>query len=461
MAFPAFHSSRIQLGRVTLLPAQRRVLVDDEPARLGGRAFDLLEALLSRRGEIVAKQELLDSVWPGIVVEENNLQVQICALRKLLGPETIVTVPGRGYALSAAVDEDAPDVAALAPTPGPTQAHAGATPLRGRADDLAAVSALLQEQRIVTVTGPGGVGKSRLVQDALSTCEGAATTVELAPKPERVSTAAWIARDFDLNYARAPSARQIAAALARTSALLLVENAEQGPDEVGELAEALLDHAPGMRLVCTSQVPLKARGEHVLRLAPLEVPTSDQAPDVLSNPALQLLRDAVCAVQPHEICTPRQIHDAVAISRHLDGVPLAIELAASRVPLLGIAGVRRMLTGDRFQLLTGGGRRTPARHRSLLACMEWSWGLLTERERAALAAVSRHAGGFTLRMARLTFGAAARSEWDAMELLGALVDKSLVLAEGGARSVFRVLETTRLFVQQRAMQESVMQPVSG
>lgn len=452
-------ASGIRSARVTLLPTQRLVLVDDEPARLGGRAFDLLRALVARPGEIVAKRELLDMVWPGVVVEENNLQVQICALRKLLGPHTIVTVPGRGYSFSGMVDViDREDAIPFAPQHGP--APAGLTTLRGRASELAALASLLQQQRMVTVTGPGGVGKSRLVQAALGPDVGEATRVELETLPERVTTATWVARAFGLDFARVPSARQVASALAGMSTTLVVENAERGPEQLGELAEALLDQAPGLRLVCTSQMPLKARGEYVLRLAPLELPATDDAADALQTPALQLLLDAVSALQPREGFKGREAHDAAAICRHLDGMPHAIELAAGRVPLLGVAGVRRMLAGDRFRLLTNGGRRS-ARQRSLHASMEWSWSLLTTREREALSAISRYPGRFTLGMARQALAPAAPTEWDAMELLGALVDKSVVLAESGSRSVFRLLETTRLFAQDRRVQEEVPRPASG
>lgn len=450
-------ASGIRSGRVTLVPTQRRVLVDGEPARLGGRAFDLLRALAARPGEIVAKRELLDAVWPGIVVEENNLQVQICALRKLLGPHTIVTVPGRGYSFSGAVDVvDREGATPIAHRHG----QAGGTTLRGRAGELAALASLLQEQRMVTVTGPGGVGKSRLVQAALGSGADDAARVELELMPERVTVAAWVARAFGLDFARPASARQVASALGGMATTLVVENAERGAEQFGELAEALLDQAPGLRLVCTSQMPMKARGEHVLRLAPLEVPLTDDAPDALQTPALQLLLDAVSALQPRDGFQAREAHDAAAICRHLDGMPHAIELAAARIPLLGVAGVRRMLAGDRFRLLTNGWRRT-ARQRSLHACMEWSWGLLTAREREALSAISRYPGRFTLGMARQALAPAAPTEWDAMELLGALVDKSVVLAESGSRSVFRLLETTRLFAQERIAHEEGRRPASG
>lgn len=447
MTAPA--ASTIRFGRITVLPAQRRVLLDGHSAPLGARAFDLLQALLARQGEIVSKKELLDTVWPGVVVEENNLQVQICALRKLLGQHTIVTVPGRGYSFSGTADVIDGAGAWCVDRHSASAGHAGRTPLRGRDDELAALVSLLHRQRLVTVAGPGGVGKSRLVQAALGWQTGDATSVELDALPRHFTLPAWIARAFGLEFARPPQAQQVASAIAGRSALLVVENAECCAEAFAEFAEALLDHAADLKLVCTSQVPLKAQGEHVLRLAPLPLPASDA--DATRSPAVQLLSDALSVLQPQGGFMPREEHDAAAICRHLEGIPLAIELAAARIALLGMASVRRMLAGDRFRLLTSGGRR-PARQRSLLASMEWSWNLLTARERQALSAVARYPGRFTLAMARHALGPAAQNDWDVVELLASLVDKSLVVTESGSRSVFRLLETTRLFAQQRAHQ---------
>jgi predicted ATPase len=463
---PAIPASSILFGRVTLLPRQRRVLLDDEPARLGGRAFDLLNALVARRGQILPKQELLELVWPGMVVEENNLQVQICALRKLLGPQTILTVPGRGYAFSPGVE--------VKESPGepPTNTHraarrAASAPVRGRSTELAALRHCVQAHRLVTVAGPGGIGKSRLVQAALAgggLATPDAVTVELATMPPGApvaSVASCIGRLLDLNFSRPPSARQFAGALAGTPMTLVLENAEHVLDATSEIAEALLERAADVRVVCTSRALLKSRGEQVLRLGPLALPASDDAPAVRDNPALLLLLDTISALQPRDAFADAELHDAVTICRHLDGVPLAIELAGSRVPLLGIAAVRRHLA-QRFRLLVTDARGSVPRHRSLRACLEWSWGQLGPREQQALVAVSRHPGRFTLGMARQALGPLAANEWDAMELVGALVDTSMVLAESGSRSEFRLLESTRLFAQEKGAQQHAAQlPASG
>jgi predicted ATPase len=444
-------SSAIRFGRITVLPSQRRVLLDGHSAPLGGRAFDLLQVLLARRGDIVSKKELLETVWPGVVVEENNLQVQICTLRKLLGQHTIVTVPGRGYSFDGSIELT--DSRSPAPIP---MRHAGQgaplSPLRGRNSECQALAGLLRDHRIVTVAGPAGVGKTRLVREVLGDASSRVTRAELAMRPGAMSVASCVARALDLTFARPPSARDVADALAGQSAAIVLENVEHVVDEAAELVEAV-DEAPGVQVICTSQAPLKARGEQVMRIAPLALPAGDGMADALESASLKLLLDAVSALQPRSGFRSDEMRDAVAICTHLDGLPLAIELAGARVPLLGMAGVRRRLA-DRFRLLTASSQRAAARHRTLLASMEWSWGLLTPRERAALVAVAHFQGRFTLAMARHALKAIADNEWDAMELLGALVDKSMVLAETGSRSAFRILENTRVYAQQPALRRA-------
>lgn len=419
--------SAISFGRYTLLPRLRRVLRDGVPVRLGARAVDLLGALAARSGDVVAKDELIESVWPGLVVEENNLHVQVSALRKLLGRDAIVTVAGRGYSLDAAFGGQVPPIGDSDFESGPSREVL--PPLRGRSVEVATLRRLLRERRIVTIVGPGGVGKSRLVHEALAAEHGISVThIELG------------------EGAAAPALADAEAAGGAEGAVLLVENAEQSLECTGEFADRLAN-LPGIRMVCTSQAPLKARGEHVLRLAPLAVPHTDGGSAGDMTPALEMMVDAVRTMEPEFELDEEGRRDAAAICRHLDGLPLAISLAAGRVPLLGIAAVRRRLV-NRFRLLSGAARGTPPRHQSLLASMEWSWGLLAPRERAALAALSKLPGRFTLLAATGGLADIAGDEWAAMQLVGALVDKSVVLADG--HSAFRLPESMRLFAQLRA-----------
>jgi len=438
-------ASTIRFGRVTVLPAQRRVLVDGEPVRIGARAFDVLQALLAHRGEVLSKRDLIGDVWHGVVVEENNLQVQICTLRKFIGAAAIVTVPGRGYSFDGSIAVHRVHGQPMRSRGNAPPAVEDPAPLRGRADECAALARLMREARIVTVTGPGGVGKTRVVREVLAATNVAVARAELASLPPAVSVASCVARALGLDFGTPPSARDVAGAAARARMTLVLENTEQRPEQAADVVDALIE-ATDVRVVCTAQALLHSRGEHVFRLSPLEVREGDGAAEASRSPAVELLFDTVCALGSRSEFTEQEAQHAAAICRHLDGNPLAIELAAARVELLGVGGLRRRM-GERFQLLKGSTRNAAARQQSLLAMMTWSWGLLTGVERSTLETLARFPGRFTFGMARRMLGAEPRDEWRVMQLLEALVDKSALLAEPNGPPGFRVPESMRLFAQ--------------
>lgn len=454
---PATDSSPDRSARVTLVPSTRRLFVDGEPARLGSRAFDLLCELISHQGQILGKRDLIARVWDGFVVEENNLQVQICALRKLLGPRAILTIPGRGYAIAAHVEVDEafeqrtpqarPDLASL------QRPSDALTPLRGREWELASLRQLLRTQRLVTVTGPGGVGKTRIVQATAEDVEAdlPVRTVELAALGARASVATAVSRALALSSPERPTPRQLAATLSQRRLLVVLHNAEHVLDSVGDVVQALMEDAPGVRVVLTSQAPLNLRGEHVLRLQPLEVPSASAGAEARDVASMQMLCDVVTALHSELRMGPTELRDAISICRHLDGLPLALELAGARVPLLGMTGVRRMLS-DRLRLLTLAARGTVPRQRSLQDSLWWSWCLLGDQERRALIALAQLPGPFGLRAARRALAGVIANPWQAMETLGMLVARSMVLSEGagGERGEFRLLESTRVFVAEIA-----------
>jgi len=459
-------------GYFRLLPAQRLLLAGEQPIKLGARAFDLLAELVRASDRMLTKSQLLEAVWPRLVVEENNLNVQVVALRKVLGHAAIATIPGRGYrfVMPVQVTGGAPSVAAHSP-PSPASAAApatgGAAPaprrtnlagdaptLFGRADDVSEVLSLLGEHRLVTLAGAGGIGKTRLGQVVahrlMADPLDAVWWVELAALNDPAFVAATVARVLGLDPSGTRPATQLVASALRTGrAVLVLDNCEHLIDAVADLVSVLRVSAPDLRILVTSQEALKAGDEHVFRLGTLTLPPgSPGAPptphQVASSGAGALFVARARAADPRFQLGAGNVDAVVEICRCLDGIPLAIELAAARLPLLGIEGVRLRLK-ERFNVLTGGTRAVLRRHQTLRAALDWSHGLLSEPERTVFRRLGVFAGGFTLDSAQFVCADDTVDTWDVLEHLGTLVDKSLVLAEGESLPRYRLLETTRLF----------------
>lgn len=449
-------SESLRFGRAEVRPRERQLLVEGAPAGVGARAFDVLLALIERRDRLVTKHELLDLVWPGLVVEENNLQVQISSLRKLLGPQSIATVPGRGYrfaaSLSGEVQPPAGEVPAssLPPTPARrTNLPGELPPLYGRAHEMGALADLLAAHRLVTVVGAGGIGKSRLAQavahGALVRWPDGAWMVELAGLSDPALLASTVAGALDVKLDAAGAAvDQLVAALASRTELLVLDNCEHLIDAVSDLVSVILRGAPGITLVTTSQEPLRLPDEQQFRLLPLAVPDDAAAGHARDFGAVALFEARVQAVDPRFALSEDTVPLAIDICRRLDGLPLAIELAAARVGTLGLRAVRDKLDA-RFKLLTGGARATLRRHQTLRAALEWSYGLLNEAERLVFRRLGVFAGGFTMELAQAVAGDDALDEWAVLDQMSALVDKSLVVADPGETPRYRLLESARAF----------------
>src|SRR5437588_6339094 len=303
-------SNTMRFGCFEVQPEARQLLVNGVPAKLGARAFDVLLALIERRDRVVGKDELLDLVWPGLVVEENNLQVHISALRKLLGPHALATIPGRGYRFTASLGADeAVPVAASTTSPIPHSLPQQRTRFIGRERELAELRAMLAGgARLVTVTGAGGSGKTRLVLQVaaggLDDARGGVIFVPLAPVQEPALVAATIAL--------AAGVRELKE-LRDRDALLVLDNFEHLLPAAAEVS-ALLSLAPDLKILVTSRARLRLSGEREYALDPL--PPADAA---------ELFLDRARAVR-HDL---RSHPDVSAICERLDGLPLALELAAS------------------------------------------------------------------------------------------------------------------------------------
>ena len=442
-------STALRFGNIEVRPATREVLVAGRPAALGARAFDLLLALAERRDRVVSKNELLDVVWPGLVVEENNLQVHISSLRKLLGPQAIATIAGRGYQFTLD-SQPAADAPAASPIPGAPPRLL--TSFVGREAELQALDRLLGSSRLLSLTAIGGSGKTRLAIEfgrrvAQRYADGL-WFVDLAPviSPDRVALevarAAGIAEE-----ANRPVEETLFRQVGSKRALLIVDNCEHVLDTCAALVGRLLAESEYLQVVITSREPLGVAGEQIIAVRPLSLPAPDVGRDLaLASEAVQLFVDRARLVLPQFQVDSANAACVVEICRRLDGIPLAIELAAARLRVLSVEQIRDKLD-DRFRLLTAGNRAV-SRHQTLQAVLQWSYEHLAPDEQRLLRRASVFAGGWTLEAA-LGVAHQGDNEIELLDRLGHLVDKSLISVErrtdGSTR--FGMLETVRQYAQ--------------
>lgn len=449
--------NRIRFGHFELLPAERQLLDDGCALAIGTRAFDLLLALIERRDRVVTKAELLDEVWPGLVVEEANLPVQVSGLRKLLGPQAIATIPGLGYRFSMSLLGTDPtprqDATAPALPPRRTNVPDAIQPLVGRDDDLAALSELISQHGLITLVGPSGVGKSRLAQWLLHSrrrvYEHGVCWVDLSALTDPDLVVGCISTALGLNSAAGEPLKTLLIAVQPLQMLVALDNAEHLVGAVSQLAQAVHDTAPGVRLIVTSQVPLNLSVETVYRLNTLAVPESTTPIDeALRYGAVALFAQRAKAANTRFVLTAGNIALAVEVCRRLDGLPLAIELAAARAPFLGLPALLAVLD-ERFRALTGGRRGAPERHQTLWAAMEWSHSLLSDTEQTVLQRLGVFANTFSLASAQQIVADSQLDAWSVLDALGGLVDRSLVAIERLDPVRYRLLETTRAFAIER------------
>lgn len=460
-ALPLTGISKLHFDGFVVLPTERQLQVKGEPTKIGARAFDLLLTLIAARDRVVGKDELLERVWPGLVVEENNLSVHVSQLRKLCGLRVIATVPGRGYQFTASsVDAglsrrraDRGDTRDMSDAEPELQVGRRGNvpvvlqPLIGRELELTELQQMLQAHRWVTVTGAGGMGKTRLAEAAGQglAAEVLVWMVELASVsdvrfvPNAVAQALGatiVDTEHPLNA--------IIATLQDQAALLILDNCEHLISAVGDLCGSLLRELPLLRVLVTSQELLRGADEAVFKLGPLTLPDTSNPAAALESGSVRLLRARVRALSRQFDITTDNLGDAAVICHQLDGLPLAIELAAGRVPLLGLAGVRARL-GELFRLLTGDSRVRLRRHQTLRAALDWSYQLLQPPEQALLRRLGVFSGSFSVEGVRAIADDLNASEWDVLDTLASLIDKSMVQVKGLDRPRYLMLETTRAY----------------
>jgi predicted ATPase/DNA-binding winged helix-turn-helix (wHTH) protein len=459
----------ISFGPFELSSGERILRRDGLVLPLGGRALDILIYLVGRPGEVVTKEELIDHAWPNVVVEEGSLRVHIAAIRKALGDgqfgtRYITNIKGRGYCFVSPVSRLS---AASRPVDdGSTSKKRPAFPPRlsrmiGREVAVDTILTQLMTGRFVTIVGAGGIGKTTVaVSIGRRLLEEFGDLVHLIDlgslkDPLLVASATGVALGLPINE-RDPVPSLIAA-LRHRRMLLVFDSCEHVIETASVLAERIFNEAPQVHILATSRELLNVEGEQVHRLAPLEYPSEGAHPsaeEALTFPAVRLFVERATANQARFAFSDTDAPVVAEICRKLDGIALAIELAAGRVSAYGVRGLATLLD-QRLGLLWGGRRTALPRHRTLATTLDWSYDLLQELERTILRRLSVFAGSFTLEAA---CSVAAGDDLDDTLVLSAmegLVKKSLVAADtSDAITHFRLLDTTRAYASQKLVESS-------
>ncbi|WMT76361.1 winged helix-turn-helix domain-containing protein [Bradyrhizobium sp. Ash2021] len=448
-------------GPFSLFLAARQLKRDDESVPVGGRALDVLITLLARAGEIISNKELVARVWPNVIIEEANLRVHIAALRKALddgigGARYISNVAGRGYCFVASVTrteatQRLPTLASAAL--GRIQRLPGLpTRMVGREESVRTLLGKLMTCRLVTIVGPGGVGKTTVaaaVAHALvESFQGAVFFVDLGALADPYLVPTAVATALGLMMTLQDPLLTLIGGLRDKRILLVLDNCEHLIDATAQLGERILNEAPQTHILATSREALRAEGEHIHLLYSLDTPPDHpdlRASEALKFPAVQLFMQRAVASGHRPELSDSDAPVVANICRRLDGIALAIELAASRVGSLGIGGTAELLD-NRFRGVWNARRTALPRHQTLQSMLDWSYNLLTEPEKRVFCRLSIFVGEFTIAAACDVVGDDELDDESITESVTALVAKSLVSTTQVGRSIYhRLLDTTRAY----------------
>jgi predicted ATPase/DNA-binding winged helix-turn-helix (wHTH) protein len=450
----------ISFGPFTLVASERLLMKAGAPVELGARTLDILIALVSRPNEVVSKRELLAQVWPDVTVEEGSLRFHIAGLRKALGDgkdgaRYITTHAGRGYCFVAPISQSAARAtenkteAAIVPD---ASLPARSTRMVGRADGILTLSVQLAASRFVTIVGSGGVGKTTVAvavaHDLLEAFAGSVLFVDLGALLDADLAAISLASMLGLSVQSEDPIPGLIAYLRDKKILLIFDNCEHIIEAAASLAERVFLAAPQVHILATSRESLRVQGERVHRLAPLSFPPDDvglTAAIALTFPAVQLFLERAEASGLRLDLNDEDAAIVASICRKLDGVPLAIELAAGRVEAYGLQETAALLE-QRLTLPWQGQRTAPPRQRTLQATLDWSYGLLSAVERVVLRRLAVFVGHFTLEAARAVVTSATIDQVLILGAVGSLVAKSMVATNRvGTTMRYRLLDTTRAY----------------
>jgi predicted ATPase/DNA-binding winged helix-turn-helix (wHTH) protein len=456
----------VHFGPYRVYPGQRLVMEADQPLRLGRRAMDILLILLEHAGNVVSKQQLIARVWPNSVVEDINLRVHMAALRKALGDgqagqRYIVTVAQRGYSfvaphsLEQAEQPPAPEACA----PSRHNLPVRRTRMIGRQTLVDNLVVQLPRQRFITLVGPGGIGKTtvalRVAEQMIGRYRDGIRLLDLAPINCPLMIDGHLATLLELALHNDAPLSGIADCLRDRQMLLVIDNCEHLVDAIAHLCETILRSAPHVHILATSRESLRAEGEFVQRLESLDCPPPIAVLDraqAMTFSALQLFVERAMASHDSFELTDNELPLLIDICHRLDGIPLAIELAAAQVGNFGLPGLLTQLQSN-FRVLTQPCQTPLARHQTLRATLDWSFELLSACEKTCLRRLSVFRGGFTLESAAAVIVGEHIEPREVFGSITQLVAKSLLNVEVGDEDVYyRLLDTTRSYALEKLAQ---------
>jgi predicted ATPase/DNA-binding winged helix-turn-helix (wHTH) protein len=465
---------KLKFGPFELSIGERVLRRDGEVLPLGDRALHILIYLTDRPGEVIAKQELIDRVWSDVTVEEGSLRVHVAAIRKALGDgqfgnRYIANIKGRGYSF----------VGTVVPLAGGTETrsdgsrHQGRLPVRplmmiGRETVISEVGGKLRDERFVTLLGPGGIGKTTIAlavgRAAAEDFAGQVYFVDLESLTDPRHVAGAVATSLGLALKSKDPGPELVDLVRSRKLLVILDSCEHVIEAVASLAEELYQQTEEIHVLTTSRELLKVEGEHCYRVLPLDFPpdgSEQTANAVLRYPAAQLFVQRVAARAGSLVLTDAEASFVADMCRMLDGIPLAIELAAGQAAALGIKNTVARLV-SRPELLKLSRRTAVPRHRTLKATLDWSYDLLSDAERIVFRRIAPFVGHFTLEGARSVAGELGAGTGEIFDAIAGLVEKSLIATRiDETQAQYRLLDTTRAYALEKLEEHDELDVISG
>jgi predicted ATPase/DNA-binding winged helix-turn-helix (wHTH) protein len=453
---------RLRFGPFELDVAERSLKKRNQVIALGGRAYDILIALLEKAGEVVTKAELIAKAWPDVTVEEGSLRVHLSAMRKALGDgqfgnKYIANVQGQGYSFIAPVTRLPADRDKSSASAGLSNLPPALGRMVGRDNVVREIQGWLQtEQRLITILGTGGIGKTTVAlavgHAALADFSGEAFFVDLSTVSDKEHVIGTIASALGLDTRFVDPKEALVDFLRPRRALIILDSCEHLTEKAAEVADSIFRSAPDIHMLATSRETLQVVGERVLCLRPLDCPPEQPgltASEVLAYPAARLFVERISARGGDFSLSDDEAPIVAEICRKLDGIALAIELAAGRAANFGVRNTVAK-PGSRLDLLKFGRRTANPRHQTLKATLDWSHDHLSEVERVVLRRIAIFSGPFTLEAA-LAVGEEGGIDQSGIEgAVENLVNKSLIVAWPSYRGMlYRLLDTTRSYALEK------------